>query len=260
METAASGGPAASWRQSLGAGLLLGLALGCGWLARLTPQLVTRLLLIAGAAVLAVVAVNLLLVLAGSRAWAARWQRRMELPMAGAGVPFLTALVVLGLLAVTSGNNLIYLMVSGLLAAFLLSGAVSALNLSGMELRFHLPAEIFARQRAAVSYTLTNAKSHWPAYSLTLTASSRPLPEPEAPSELKPELMPAYFAYLPGQGSQRGESEIQYMRRGRYTAAAFVLSTRFPFGLVQKRRHFDAGGSEAEILVYPAPSPDFELD
>lgn len=256
MSTAASSPAASSWRQSLSAGVLLGLALGCAWLARLTPQLFTRVLLIAGAAVLAVVAVNLLLVLAGGRAWAARWQRRMELPLAGAGVPFLTALVVLGLLAVTSGNNLIYLMVSGLLAAFLLSGAVSALNLSGMELRFRLPAEIFARQAAAVSYTLTNAKAHWPAYSLTLTAASRPLHEHEQTAELRP----AYFAYLPGRGSQTGESEIQYPRRGRYTAAAFVISTRFPFGLVHKRRHFDAGHSETEILVYPQPAPDFELN
>lgn len=254
--SSSSGPSSGSWRQSLGAGLLLGLALGCGWLARWTPQLFTRLLLVGGAAVLAVVALNLLLSLAGSQAWAARWQRRMELPFAGTGVPFMTALVILGLLAILSGNNLIYLMVSGLVAALLLSGAVATLNLSGMELRFRLPAEIFARQPTAVTYTLTNAKAHWPAYSLTLSAASRPLGDRAEEAELHPE----YFAYLAGGGSQTGQSEIVYPRRGRYTAAAFILSTRFPFGLLHKRRHFHPSSQEAEMLIFPQPAPDFSLE
>ncbi|MGH9482966.1 MAG: DUF58 domain-containing protein [Terriglobales bacterium] len=254
-ETGASG---VAWRQSLGAGLLLGLALGCAWLAHWTPRLYPRLLLVGLAALLALLGLAFMVTLSERWGWAAVWQRKLEAQYAEAGLPFFSVLVVLALAAFTTGNNLLYLVVSGLLAVLLVSGLTSALNLSGMELRFRLPDEIFAGQAAAVRFTLTNAKGFWPAYALQVSAASQALPPVHdgrrAAAAPEVAMRPAYFAYLRRRQSASASSEIAFPRRGRYASTAFVLSTRFPFGILQKRRRFKASGREPETLVYPAPA------
>lgn len=244
-----------AWRQSLGSGLLLGLALGCAWLAHWTPLVSARWALIALALVLTLLGLGLMFSLAEKRAPARRsssaWPRRLDLQFA-AGAPFFTVLAILALAAVVTGNNLLYLIVSGLVAMVVVSGLASALNLSGMELRFRLPEEMYAGQPVPVHFTLTNAKSFWPAYSLTVVAASRPLATTAQAAALEVAMPPAYFAYLPRHASALADSMIQFPGRGRYTAASFVLATRFPFGLVRKWRRFQSEGREPELLVYPA--------
>lgn len=260
--------PRLAWRQSLGAGLLLGLALGCGWLAHWTPHMYPRALLFVAAALLALLGAGLLLSLSDERGWTVAWQRRLEGTFvggfSGAGVPFFTVLVVLLVAALTSGNNLLYLVASGMIAALAVSGFCAALNLSGMELRFRLPEEVFAGQPAAVDFRLSNAKSFWPAYSLTVTAAAQRMDDgggkrPAAGADTEAKLRPVYFAYLARQTGASGLSEIEFPSRGRYGSAAFVLSTRFPFGLMRKRRRFQAHAREPEMLVYPRPASGLEL-
>lgn len=253
MERGRGGGVA--WRQSLGAGLLLGLALGCAWLAHWTPLFYTRILLVLMAALLTLLGVGLMLSLAENKRWASSWQRGLEARFAAAGLPFFSALLILGLAAITSGNNLLYLIVSGLLAALVVSGLAAALNLSGMVLRFRLPPEIFAGVPVPVEFTLTNAKSLWPAYSLTVSAASRQAPPAgaKAAAGIEAEMRPVYFAYLRRRASVAASSQIQFPRRGRYTTASFLLTTRFPFGLLNQRRRFQASHEEPQMLVYPAP-------
>lgn len=235
------------WRQSLGAGLLLGLALGCGWLAHWTPHLYPRLLLYIAAGLLALVGIGLMLTLSEQRGWGSAWRGQLEAHFAGAALPFFTALVVLLVAAITSGNNLLYLIVSGLIAALIVSGLSSSLNLSGMDLSFRLPEEVFAGQPAPVHFELTNAKSLWPAYSVTLSALG------------EAGFRPIYFGYLPRKGSAVAGSELTFPRRGRYRGAGFELSTGFPFGLMRKRRRFQSSAREPEMLVYPAPVAGLEL-
>lgn len=234
------------WRQSLGAGLLLGLALGCGWLAHWTPHLYPRLLLYIAAGLLALVGLGLMLTLSEQRGWGSAWRRELEAHFAGAAIPFFTALVVLLVAAITSGNNLLYLIVSGLIAALIVSGLSSSLNLSGMDLSFRLPEEIFAGRPAAVHFELTNAKSLWPAYSVTLSAIG------------EAGFRPIYFGYLARRGSATAGSELTFARRGRYGSTRFELSTGFPFGLMRKRRRFQPSAGEPEMLVYPAPVEGLE--
>ncbi|MGH9483950.1 MAG: DUF58 domain-containing protein [Terriglobales bacterium] len=254
---APSTGERVGWRQSLGAGLLLGLALGCGWLAHWTPHLYPRLLLYIAAGLLALVGAGLMLTLSEQRGWTSTWRRQLEGYFAGAGIPFFTALVVLLVAAITSGNNLLYLIVSGLMAALIVSGLSAALNLTGMELRFRLPEEVFAGTPAPVYVQLSNAKRYWPAYSVTLTASAQVL-GPAAPGSAA-SLRPVYFGYLARGASTAAASELSFSRRGRYSSAVFVLSTGFPFGLMRKRRRFQSSAQEPEMLIYPAPAAGLEL-
>jgi len=240
-----------AWRQSLGAGLLLGLALGCAWMAHWAPLLRARLALVALALVLTVLGLGLMFSLAEKRSTHGGW-RRWHTQFA-AGAPFFSVLTILALAAIVTGNNLLYLIVSGLLAMVVVSGLVSALNLSGMELRFRLPEDLYAGRPVPVGFTLTNAKGFWPAYSLTVAATSRPLATAPAAAALEVAMPPIYFFYLPRRDHVGAESVIQFPGRGRYSSAAFVLATRFPFGLMRKWRRFQSDGREPELLVYPAP-------
>ncbi len=253
MEAGGSGARVA-WRQSLGAGLLLGLALGCGWLAHWTPRLYPKLLLVAVAVLLGLVALAVMLSLAERHATAA-WRRRFDAGLAGIGLPYLSVLLILALAAITSGNNLLYLIVSGLLAALVVSGVVAALNLSGMELRFRMPEEVFAGEAVPVQFRLVNAKRFWPAYSLTVRAGSWPL---AGGRDDEATMTPVYFGWLGGGENAGGAGEIVFPARGRYRGTAFVLTTRFPFGLLHKRRRFQAREREPDFLVYPRPAEGLE--
>ncbi|MGN6593665.1 MAG: DUF58 domain-containing protein [Terriglobales bacterium] len=244
-----------AWRQSLGAGLLLGLALGCGWLSHWTPDLYPRLLLLGAGAVLALLGLGMMLALSDERGWTAAWQRRLDRHVTAAGLPFFAALVILTVAAITSGNNLLYLVASGLIAGLVVSGVAAAMNLSGMELRFRLPEEVFACRPAAVNFELVNTKSFWPAYALTVGASARPL----RTGAMDAELSPIYFAYLPRKAAVSGTSELLFPRRGRYTSAAFVLETAFPFGLMRKRRRFESSRHDPGVMVFPAPEAGLDI-
>ena len=252
-----SGGSGArvAWRQSLGAGLLLGLALGCVWLAHWTPRLYPRLLLVAVAVLLGLLALAVMLSLSDRRGMAA-WRRRLDAGFAGIGLAYFSTLLILALAAITSGNNLLYLIVSGLLAALVVSGVMAALNLSGMELRFQLPEEVFAGQATRVQFRLVNAKRFWPAYSLTVGAGSRPVAGVGDGEEAT--MTPVYFGWLGGGESASGGGDIVFPSRGRYRGTVFVLTTRFPFGLLPKRRRFQAREREPDVLVYPHPTGGLE--
>src|SRR5574337_1282297 len=54
------------------------------------------------------------------------------------------ASVVIGIAAINTGNNLLYIIVAALLAAILVSGIASALVLRSLELDVHLPEHVFA--------------------------------------------------------------------------------------------------------------------
>lgn len=197
------------------------------------------------------------------------WKRRVgqrprgtQVRVTAAGLPFLGALIILVAAAVNSGNNLIYLVVAALLGALVTSGIFSAFNLAGLTLDLEWPEHAFAGQPAPVRLRLGNQKRLLPSYSLRLAASSTPVAvemgrgwrkrRAAAPGAA---MQAAYFAYVPARRNAAATSDITFPRRGRYAAAAFSLSTRFPFGLLEKRRRFRplaAGDAGASLVVYPA--------
>lgn len=272
------------WGRALLTAFLLLTAFAWAILAGVVPPGWVRVALAGGALILLLIAafVSIPPLLRSSLH---RWfNRTVEFQFTAAGLPFLLGLLVLLLAAFSSGNNLIYMIAACLLAALLTSGFASALNLSGMALRFHFPARIFAGQETLVQLVLENEKSFLPAYSLTILASSERLatttarsrkPAPKlkqkhagqpqrlrrsrkaAPPPLPeddgvPRMKPAYFPYIARRGRIQATSSLRFPQRGCYSSASFALSTRFPFALIDKRRRFRPASQEESILVYPA--------
>ena len=89
-----------------------------------------------------------------------------------AGVLFTLTILLVGLAALVSANNLIFLMVASLLATLLISGFISRLGLAGLELDLELPDHIPARRKVTGQLILKNKKRWVPSFSIHLTGAA----------------------------------------------------------------------------------------
>src|ERR1700741_4220191 len=63
-----------------------------------------------------------------------------------AGIVYVIATLLIGIAALNTGNNLLYIIVAAMLAAILVSGIVSAIVLRELELDVRLPEHVFAER------------------------------------------------------------------------------------------------------------------
>ena len=78
------------------------------------------------------------------RSWATGGMRQQ---VTRTGLWFTLALLVVGLGAFASANNLLFLILAAMLATFLVSGFISRLSLAGLELELLHPEHLCARRR-----------------------------------------------------------------------------------------------------------------
>jgi uncharacterized protein (DUF58 family) len=152
----------------------------------------------------------------------------------------------LGVAAINTGNNLLYLLVSALLSLIVVSGILSEQSMRGLHLTAIVPEEIYAGRPALLGAAVANRKGRLTSYSVTV--------ELLAPGARALDYA-SRFIYLRRieAGAQRLATwEETLPRRGRHRLAGVRLTTRFPFGLFVK------AGRPAltdEVLVFPAVRP-----
>ena len=162
----------------------------------------------------------------------------------GRGAAFLFVVVIIVFAALNTGNNLLYLVVSFLLAAFIVSGLVSNLVLHGLKISLSVPQAIHAQQRALFFVTLENLKRFAPSFALRLKLH-RPRKSPSwTPFFLTERLFPYV---LPGEKLQL-DVPGHFEQRGIYSIEGFEVWTTFPFGFLSRGRKLDASG---KLVVYP---------
>jgi uncharacterized protein (DUF58 family) len=149
------------------------------------------------------------------------------------------------LAAVNTGNNLLFMILGCCLAGILISGVLSRVVLTGVDLRFDLPERIFAEQPVIAEIELRNQKQWWPSFSLSVVGDNK---------KVQSQVLrrPVFFPYIPGQSASLQKVELQFPRRGAYHQDAFAIRTRFPFGFFEKTRQV---ASSVEIIVYPHVQP-----
>jgi uncharacterized protein (DUF58 family) len=143
----------------------------------------------------------------------------------------------LGFTAINSGNNLLYLLESMLLALVIVSGVLSEQSMWRLRLTPILPEEIYAGRPALLGARILNAKRRLASRSLVIEVAGGPLlPLPHLPA-----------------GAERVVTwEHCFPSRGRQRLGGLRVTTRFPFGF------FDKSGPrqlEGEVLVFPAIEP-----
>src|SRR3954471_941274 len=92
--------------------------------------------------------------------------RRIRYKVTRGGVLFTFAILVVGLGAVVSANNLLFLIVATMLATLLISGLVSRLCLAALELDFLVPEHVAARRDVPGKLFVRNQKWPMPSFSI----------------------------------------------------------------------------------------------
>jgi uncharacterized protein (DUF58 family) len=162
------------------------------------------------------------------------------------GMAFSFVILLVGLAAFASANNLLFLLLAALISTFLVSGLVSKLCLAGLELDFQFPEHITANRKVTGRLMVRNSKTWMASFSVHL--------ESAAGSKLNSAL---YFPVIPGGAKLDEPVEAMFTSRGLHKGNRFQFSTRFPFGFTERR----AGVTlSREVLVYPSiePQPGFE--
>jgi len=217
------------------------------------------------------------------RVVATRVREAMDYDVTRAGLIYILISVVIGIAAINTGNNLLYVVVAALLSAILVSGIASALVLRNLQLDVHLPEHVFAGRLMLARLLLRNASSWLPSFSVRVVparrknkdrwgweASTFGWPRNRAPQNQwlrlpdrrlrrvreepeKPILEESvYFPFIaPGQ-ELRADLEISFPARGRYSEKNFGLATRFPFSFLMKTRRINLA---REVIVYPTVEP-----
>jgi uncharacterized protein (DUF58 family) len=190
--------------------------------------------------------VSIAIVPALARRTSLRWiAYQIDYRLTRDGIIYLSAVFILILAAVNTGNNLLFLILACLLAGILISGVLSRVVLTGIELKFDLPEHIFAEQPVLAEVELRNDKPAWPSFSIRVIGGTK-----KSPAEIL--TRPVFFPYIPRMSAARQKVELRFPRRGVYRQDSFGIRTRFPFGFFEKTRQVD---SNLEIAVYPRVEP-----
>lgn len=161
---------------------------------------------------------------------------RRRLQISSAGYWYLGLTLLLGLAAMSSGNNILYLFESLLLSGLILSGILSERAISGLEL------EVRRKQARALEPTrdpihLQNFRRH-PAFAIEIGEwrdhQFQPL---------------AFVPRIAGKSTIVVTSQQVLSSRGPHRWQGLAIATRFPFGFARKILLLDSPGTR---LVWPA--------
>lgn len=180
----------------------------------------------------------------------ARLRRRLRAPRSlrptRAGWVFFGLTFGVGFAALNTGNNLLYMVLSLLLAFLVLSGAFSESALRGVHVRRRPPSELFAERASTVLLEVANVQPRFPSFAVVVEDLLGPdLEHGRSGGRV--------FALRVGAGEcARRTYSLVPERRGDLDFAGFRVSTRFPFGLFSKSMRIE---DPARVLVYPPVDP-----
>ena len=147
---------------------------------------------------------------------------------------FLIGMPLLGVAALNTGNNALYLLLSLTLGSFVASGAFSRHTLRHLEIRLQAPPEAFAGAPIGVQVEARN-RSRWvPATFVVCRLAGLP--------------GSAMISSVPPLGTARATLPTLFPRRGKRPLPAVQVEVRLPLGFFVKGVRCPQPG---EILVYP---------
>ena len=160
-----------------------------------------------------------------------------------AGWTFFALTFGVGFAALNTGNNLLYLVLSLMLAFLVLSGVLSESALRGIGLRRRIPRELHDGGVHLVALEISNAQRRVPAFALVVEDHVRERGGSERPAG-------RVFALRIGPGeTERRSYRFRPTQRGPFEFTSFRVSTRFPFGLFAKAMEIEA---PEPALAFPA--------
>ena len=257
--------------------------------SRESGNLWATLLLASTALVLAIIVGLTTVPYLARRVAGARIRDAFDYDVTRVGMVYVAIVLVIGIAALNTGNNLLYIIVAAMLAAILVSGFASALVLRDLELDVRLPEHVFAGRPMLGKVVLRNPRRWLPSFSVNVVSVRKDsegkrwewvpatfaVPPGRSPEKqwmqfrdyklrrvsktaAPPSIFEgsAYFPYIPAGRELKADLELRFGRRGCYQQKSFGLATRFPFAFLTKTRHVPLA---REIIVYPRVEPADEF-
>ncbi len=167
-----------------------------------------------------------------------RFMQRRHRRITFEGVMFVVLTMVIGLAALNTGANLLYLILSMMLCLLILSGIISSLTLMGLKLVRIAPRQAIARQPQNARLDITNTKPLIASFSLRF----------DDVGKNGERYGGGYIFHIRGKQTHTTTYEIMFPRRGLYTLNTMRIGSRFPFGFFHRSIDFQ---DAHDVIVYP---------
>ena len=177
------------------------------------------------------------------------FNRTLQVTREGGG--FILLLFGVGLGAINTGNNLLYLIFAMCCSFIIVSGVLSEQTLKDITVQITGPKTVYQNDFHALNLEIINSKKRVPSYSLRV----------EFPKDSMGRYridQTAYSYQIPPQSSVKKNLMFTGLRRGPVQIKTVLLKISFPFGFFVKTRILTV---HVEILIFPAikevvlPSP-----
>ncbi|HEY5595427.1 MAG TPA: DUF58 domain-containing protein, partial [Nitrospiria bacterium] len=165
--------------------------------------------------------------------------RNRSITFTPAGTRFILLTLAVGLAAVNTGNNLLYLILGMMLSLIIVSGILSEQSLRKISVEWRFPARIFARQPVPAEMRITNGKRFLPSFSFRVDVESGAARS-------------VYTFKLPAGETIAFPQLTRFEKRGLRTLPPLTLRTTFPFGFFHKSL---IRPQSQTVLVYPRILP-----
>ena len=162
------------------------------------------------------------------------WQFNGVVRLTKIGVSFIIFTICAGFAAINTGNNALYIALSLMLGALMLSGVASKGGLKHLRVELESVDEAWAGRVARGRLRVVNRSQIWNVRDLILTAD-----------ELA---APILVSLVPRRGDVAVDAAFLFRRRGLVQLTSIGLYTRYPFGFFLKKRRVAIGG---DVVVYP---------
>jgi uncharacterized protein (DUF58 family) len=174
------------------------------------------------------------------------------------GLIFVCIIVIVGFAAWNTGNNLLFLVLSVLVAALFVSLLAAQVSLRDLVVSARFPDHIFAGEPSPVVVKIHNMKRFLPSFSIMVEARG-----PEEAKDLEKQSWfhrvrfkkrtLGYCAYIPHRAGVEQKVEQMFPERGHELITGFELSTKFPFGFFRHRRRLPT--RNVDIIIFPKTKP-----
>lgn len=163
---------------------------------------------------------------------------RFKISLTKTGYLFIGLSLGVGIAALNTGNNLLYLIFSLMMSFIILSGVLSNATLIDLQIQSSLPRRLFAHQEILIPIEVSNLKKRFTSFSLSIVPDGKDLASENA----------FYILKVGPKESHSGHVSVSFQTRGRVSQPGYRVETYFPFGLLKKSTLVH---ENAERTVFP---------
>ncbi len=159
---------------------------------------------------------------------------RVRIKITRAGFIFIGVTIFMGVGAVNTGNNLLYLLVSGMLSFMAISGFLAMVNLRRLSIEIEPPGEIFADTKTPFRIKVKNQKRLIPSLLI----------------EVKKGEEGCFLSIIPSKGEGYADLWYSFTKRGVYPVEGLSLCSNYPLGFFVRCESIPL---KTKVTVFPKP-------